>query len=127
MDKYMNFNLQPPIFQGLPIPPKVGIPLRLYEPYILNCIASGVPVNEIHSQLQAIGYLQKYSTFAQYVRQKVLLKRTRSVHHSLQKPELEIKNVEEMKEVEGVKDRLNALLAPNKAIAALIDRARQRN
>ena len=123
----MNFNLQPPIFQGLPIPPKVGIPLRLYESYILNCIASGVPVNEIHSQLQAIGYLQKYSTFAQYVRKKVLLKHTSSVNHSLQKPELEIKKMEEMTEVKGVKDRLNALLAPNSAITGLLARKRHSN
>lgn len=81
----MNFNLQAPIFEGAPTPPKIGIPLRLYDQYILKCLASGVSVTEIFSQLQAIGYKQKYSTFAQFVSKKVLQKGTHQAGSNYQK------------------------------------------
>lgn len=90
----MNFNLQAPIFQDAPVPPKIGIPLRLYDQYILKCLASGVSITEIFSQLQAIGYKQKYSTFAQFVSKKVLQKGTHQAGSNYQKARVVINKPE---------------------------------
>lgn len=118
----MNFNLQAPIFQDAPVPPKIGIPLRLYDQYILKCLASGVSVTEIFAQLQAIGYLQKYSTFAQFVSKKVLQKVTRSVDSSYKKTGLDINKPEVTK---SLKADLSDLQASNPALTALLNRKKQ--
>jgi hypothetical protein len=116
MNKYPNSNLQAPIFEGAPVPSKIGIPLRLYAPYILNCHAAGVSVTEIYSELVAIGYLQKYPTFAQFVREKVLKKTAKKYSTKLKKPTVPEQDSNQPKV------NLDDLMAQPSAITALIKR-----
>ena len=130
----VSFNLTPPMFPGAPIPPKIGIPLRLYNQYILKCLDSGVTVTEIYSQLKVIGYLHRYVTFAKYVSQEVRIKitdKTGVIQELVRVDKFAVKSDDEIKEFEKQKPihqniksnpSMDDLMQQPAAIAALIKR-----
>ena len=115
-----NPGASPPIFKNEPFNKTVGIPLPLYDSYIRKALKNGMTVKQVHQELVTVGFLQRYETFAKYVRLKIKKVWSDSKKSAPENPDL---NLPDNVTSNTNDDKLDALLKANSNDSVLNDLA----